>query len=68
MDIVAIKKLVESLLKEYETTETHCILFYSTDQNRDFGILRDKVNRYRSKLEKLLANGSVTTEENRAAT
>lgn len=54
MDIIAIKRLMEALIKEYESTETHCILFYSTDHPRDFKILKDKIEKYRTKLDKLL--------------
>lgn len=55
MDTIAISRLMESLIKDFETSETHSILFYSQDKTRDFKLLAAKVKDYRKSLEKLLA-------------
>ena len=55
MDTIAINRLVEELIKDFETSETHSILFYSQDKTRDFKLLAAKVKEYRRTLEKLLA-------------
>lgn len=70
LDVVAIQQLVERLIKDYETAETHCTLFYSTDKSRDYAIMNKKVKRYREKLGKLLANGQgdVDTTKTRITT
>lgn len=47
--------VIEELLVEYERTELHCILFYSSNKSRDFGILEKKVKDYRERIKKALA-------------
>lgn len=55
MDTIAITRLVEELIKDFETSETHSILFYSQDQSRDFRLLMKRVKDYRNRLSTLLA-------------
>lgn len=55
MDQIELKKLVDKLLVEYEKSEGFGILFYSTNKNRDFELLRKKVERYKIKFDKCFA-------------
>lgn len=52
MDQIELKKLVDKLLVEYEKSEGFGILFYSTNKNRDFELLRKKVEKYKVKFDK----------------
>jgi hypothetical protein len=55
MDAIGITKIFEDVIKDYETSESHCILFYSTDKDRDYKILYAKVKEHREKFGKWLA-------------
>jgi hypothetical protein len=59
MDALDIDRLIEDIIKDFEKSETHSILFYSQNQDRDFKLLINKVNNYRERKNKLLAkNGA----------
>lgn len=59
MDIVELDRLFNDLIKQYQTTETQCILFYSSDKERDFKILEEKVKQYRKRLNIVLADSII---------
>ena len=64
---MAIRSLMEDMVKEYEKVETYCILVYSTDKARDFKLMAEKMQDYRNKLNSLLAkNGDGSIEQDRA--
>lgn len=54
MDRQKINKVFEEVLKEYEKSEMHCILFYSSDKIRDFGLLIKKANHFRKMINEVL--------------
>ena len=62
MDKLALKKLFEALIKDYETSETHAILMYSSIHTRDFTILAKKTKEYKKQLKQLL-DGSEDAKE-----
>lgn len=57
MNALDISGLVEDLIKDFEKSETHSILFYSQDKDRDFRLLIKRVKEYRERLNKLLTDG-----------
>ena len=65
MDIEKIIDVFDDILKDYEKSETYSILFYSTNFNRDFNLLRDRVVNYKSRLNKVLADGIKGTKQTR---
>lgn len=61
MDYQELRKLIDKLLVEYEKSEGFGILFYSTDKNRDFELLRKKIDRYRVKFDKQFTDDRTQT-------
>jgi hypothetical protein len=67
MDTIAVKAFCDELIKAFETSETYNNLVSSTDKDRCFKVTREKVQAYRERLAKLLAqHESNSTKENRA--
>lgn len=57
MDPTKVLQVFNELVKEYEKTETYCILFYSSNHTRDFALLKSKVESYKQKINAALSNG-----------
>ncbi len=58
MDILGLNNLFEEMIKKYDMSESHCILFYSKEgtRARDYKIKDDYIKEYRERFSKLLAD------------
>jgi hypothetical protein len=63
VDIIKFSKFGEKVIKKLEVSESHSILFYSTDRGRDYKILEQTVKELREELTALLADGHTGTEQ-----
>lgn len=57
MDPTKVLQILNELVKEYEKTETYCILFYSSNHTRDFALLKSKVELYKQRINAALSDG-----------
>lgn len=63
MDVQKTIDLFDDVIKQYEKSETYSILFYSTNFNRDFNILKNNVTKYRERLNKIIGDGAKHTQQ-----